>query len=366
MGYAENTLKELWYKKLEGKNYSVAVDDLDTRKIANTTNTAEKSVNVLAGTAKVSITIENTETDSTNIEVKDNQQIENLNNSKFDGFNLGIIKQPNQEAKLEKVVSNMKLTSSQNRIIFDGNPRTATMQGVSDLDKDKNNSGSTYVRAELIEENIYGSTLELKYAIKATNISDVNYYSDNYYMFGDKTNAYEVTLKIDEVTDYLDEALKYEPEASDATRITLTPDSIEETEGDKTIKKYLVKITDWKTLYTENNKERATQKDTSDTVTLGTQRYLSSEESDMEIVNEAEITKIANQTDPDDKSQDKEEKLVRTVPVDVHTNGKVRAVVTITPPTGWDKLTIVLYVLAGAGALAVLSAGVVIIKKKVL
>lgn len=366
LGYAENTLKELWYKKLEGKNYSVAVDDLDTRKIANTTNTAEKSVNVLAGTAKVSITIENTETDSTNIEVKDNQQIENLNNSKFDGFNLGIIKQPNQEAKLEKVVSNMKLTSSQNSIIFDGNPRTATMQGVSDLDKDKNNSGSTYVRAELIEENIYSSTLELKYAIKATNISDVNYYSDNYYMFGDKTNAYEVTLKIDEVTDYLDQALKYEPEASDATRITLTPDSIEETEGDKTIKKYLVKITDWKTLYTENNKERATQKDTSDTVTLGTQRYLSSEESDMEIVNEAEITKLANQTDPDDKSQDKEEKLVRTAPVDVHTNGKVRAVVTITPPTGWDKLTIVLYVLAGAGALAVLSAGVVIIKKKVL
>lgn len=367
LGFTDNQYKEVWYKHLEGMNYSVAVDDLDTRKIANTTNTAEKSVNVVAGTAKVSITIENTENDnSTNIEVKDNQQIEVPNKSKFEGFNLGIIRQPNQEAKLEKVVSNMKLTNAQNNIVFDGNPQTAKMQGVSDLDNDKNNGGSAYVRAEIKEENIYGSTLELKYAIKVTNISDVNYYSDNYYKFGDKTNAYEVTLKIEEVTDYLDEALKYEPDESDATRITLTPDSIEETEGDKTTKKYLVKITDWKTLYTENNKERKAQKDTSDAVTLGTQRYLSSEESDMEFVNEAEITKLANQTDPDDNSQDKAEKLVRTAPVEVHTNGKVKAVVTITPPTGLDRITIILYAVAGAVTLAILSAGVVIIKKKVL
>lgn len=367
LGFTDNQYKEVWYKHLEGMNYSVAVDDLDTRKIANTTNTAEKSVNVVAGTAKVSITIENTENDnSTNIEVKDNQQIEVPNKSKFEGFNLGIIRQPNQEAKLEKVVSNMKLTNAQNNIVFDGNPQTAKMQGVSDLDNDKNNGGSAYVRAEIKEENIYGSTLELKYAIKVTNISDVNYYSDNYYKFGDKTNAYEVTLKIEEVTDYLDEALKYEPDESDATRITLTPDSIEETEGDKTTKKYLVKITDWKTLYTENNKERKAQKDTSDAVTLGTQRYLSNEESDMEFVNEAEITKLANQTDPDDNSQDKAEKLVRTAPVEVHTNGKVKAVVTITPPTGLDRITIILYAVAGAVTLAILSAGVVIIKKKVL
>lgn len=367
LGFTDNQYKEVWYKHLEGMNYSVAVDDLDTRKIANTTNTAEKSVNVVAGTAKVSITIENTENDnSTNIEVKDNQQIEVPNKSKFEGFNLGIIRQPNQEAKLEKVVSNMKLTNAQNNIVFDGNPQTAKMQGVSDLDNDKNNGGSAYVRAEIKEENIYGSTLELKYAIKVTNISDVNYYSDNYYKFGDKTNAYEVTLKIEEVTDYLDEALKYEPDESDATRITLTPDSIEETEGDKTTKKYLVKITDWKTLYTENNKERKAQKDTSDAVTLGTQRYLSNEESDMEFVNEAEITKLANQTDPDDNSQDKAEKLVRTAPVEVHTNGKVKAVVTITPPTGLDRITIILYAVAGAVTLALLSAGVVIIKKKVL
>lgn len=367
LGFTDNQYKEVWYKHLEGMNYSVAVDDLDTRKTANTTNTAEKSVNVVAGTAKVSITIENTENDnSTNIEVKDNQQIEVPNKSKFEGFNLGIIRQPNQEAKLEKVVSNMKLTNAQNNIVFDGNPQTAKMQGVSDLDNDKNNGGSAYVRAEIKEENIYGSTLELKYAIKVTNISDVNYYSDNYYKFGDKTNAYEVTLKIEEVTDYLDEALKYEPDESDATRITLTPDSIEETEGDKTTKKYLVKITDWKTLYTENNKERKAQKDTSDAVTLGTQRYLSSEESDMEFVNEAEITKLANQTDPDDNSQDKAEKLVRTAPVEVHTNGKVKAVVTITPPTGLDRITIILYAVAGAVTLALLSAGVVIIKKKVL
>lgn len=58
--------KEEWYKDLEGTNYSVAVDNLETRKDANSNN---NFANVTAYTAKTSITVENTKEKQVNIDV---------------------------------------------------------------------------------------------------------------------------------------------------------------------------------------------------------------------------------------------------------------------------------------------------------
>ena len=352
----------IWYKNLEGTNYSVAVDNMDSRNTANATEATVK-----AGTARLSITLENTKSNvasATTTQAEDGTTTLTFeSNQEFGGLNFGIIEQPNQEAKVDKVITNIKLTNTQNNLIFDGNPETANIKGVSDLDNTKN-GGSTYTRAELSEESIYGSTLVVTYAIKVTNISDVNYYSDKYYWFGDKDGAYEVTLKINEVTDYLDETLKYIPESSDKNNITVTTDSIEETEVETTIKKYIVKITGWDALYTEKNRERTTEKQTSDTVNITAQRILSNQDDDMEVVNEAEITDAVRNADPDDPDRKKEEKIQRA-PVVVNTNGKVRAIVTITPPTGEDRQSIALYLIAGVVTLAILSTGIVLIKKKV-
>ena len=365
----ENT--NTWLRRLEDTNYSVAIDSLNERKdlnedtedniIDDTKENIKENNKVLidAGTAKMFLSIENTDTEIKEIEItkdengKDKQKEEFKNEIK--GINLGIIEQPKQQAKIEKVITYVTLTNSQNNVVFDGNPETTTMQGVSDLDNQKN-GGSTYVRAEVLEDIIYSSKLELDYEIKVTNVSDVNYYEDNYYLYGEKNNAHEITLKVNEVTDYLDEGVKYLPEKSDKDRINSKITTLKLDDR----KTQVLKLDKWEgVLFT--NKSNDTTRKTTDKIGIVVERTLSRADKDMEIINEAEITGIKHATE----TGDTEEEKLKIAPSEVHTNGRVRVVTSITPPTGENKQLVVYYAIAGIVALAILSAGIVIIKKKI-
>ena len=61
----------------------------------------------------------------------------------------------------------------------------------------------------MLENSLYGTNLELTYEVKITNKSDVNYYNNEYYWFGDKDTNKEVTLTPTNVKDYLDKTLNY-------------------------------------------------------------------------------------------------------------------------------------------------------------
>ena len=335
-----NIYMEQWYKHLENENCSVAIDNLNIRK-----NMTEQ-LNVPATIAKISITIENTIEDSTNIASAEETGSKQI----FNGFNFGIIEQPKQDAKIEKVITNIKLVNAQGNLIFEGNPANAKMKGVSDLNK-TSNEGSTYVRAEIEPETVYGSTLSVSYGIKVTNTSDVNYYTNNYYWFGEDKTA-EVTLQIDKVIDYLDSTLKFQSIDNDhkAEEIELNG-------------KKVLQITGWKKLYTEKRTDRSVQKTTTDTAQIVVQRILSSQDDDMEVINEAEMTSAIRATDPDDTSTDKEERI-KIIPI-TNISAKGKATLTVTPPTGLDKLAIILYIIAGTAGLAILSAGIITIKKKI-
>ncbi len=366
-----NESTNTWFRRLEDTNYSVAIDNLTERKALNedtedniiddTKENIKENNKVLidAGTAKMFLNIENTDTEIKEIEItkdengKDNQK-EEFNNE-IKGINLGIIEQPKQQAKIEKVITYVTLTNSQNNVIFDGNPETTTMQGVSDLDN-QNNGGSTYVRAEVLEDIIYSSKLELDYEIKVTNVSDVNYYEDNYYLYGEKNNAHEITLKLNEVTDYLDEGVKYLPEKSEKDKINSKITTLKLDNRNTQV----LKLDKWEGVLFTNKLNDNTRK-TSDKVSIVVERTLSRADNDMEIINEAEITGIKHATE----TGDTEEEKLRIVPSEVHTNGRVRVVTSITPPTGENKQLIVYYAIAGIVALAILSTGIVIIKKKI-
>lgn len=373
-----------WYKVLEGTNYSVAVDNLDTRKVANSSDNAQ---NVNALTAKASITVENTKNDKANVSIAENgEQTENTKRT-YEGFNLGLVAQPKREALVEKMITNVKLENGQHEIIFEGNPESTKMKGVMDLELDKKTKkgGSTYVRIERDENIIYGSTLTITYAIKVTNISDVNYYNEWYYWFGEKDENKEITLKVNEVMDYLDETLKYKS-CDEKHKVEVTTDFIggNTVDGVDVKKQYKIKVTGWKTLYTVNNKERKQDKQqkvaTSDTAYLVTTRELSQQDADIEILNDAEIEKgkIINyvddlqDNDKDKKSNDAdyptvaELQVIKTSPKEVQANKANTTKVIITPPTGEDKNSIILYTIVGAITLAILSAGVVIIKKRII
>lgn len=335
-----------WYKELDSDKASVAIDNLSTRLAVN--NGTQTSI--MAGTAKINITIENTKDNFANIEVTENGT-KALPKNQFNGLNFGIIEQPKQMAKLEKVITNIKLENAQNNYAFNGNPETDAMQGVSDLDNTKN-GGSKYLRAELVDEYITGSSLELTYGISVTNVSDVNYYNNEYYWFGEANTNKEVTLNISEITDYLDKTLQYNKGLSD-NRI---PDPTSDAEG-----RTILKLPNIGVLYTESNKARAADKlKTTDTFALVAERILSKQDDDREYINEVKIENMKNGKDP--RSDNPNEQPDTARPID-ELPPESKAIVTITPPTGGDRLEILLYTISGIIALAVLSTGVIMIKK---
>lgn len=345
-----------WYKKLNNQNASVGLDNLATRVGVNNGTTQ----NIMAGTARLSISIENTPTNTTDIVVSENGEQAKLASNAFNGLNLGIIEMPKQEAKLEKIITNMKLSNAQNNLGFNGNPETDSLAGVSDLDNAKN-GGSTYVRAELQDEMISGSTLELTYAIKVTNISDVNYYNDNYYYFGEADSNKEVTLVANELVDYLDNTLQLNKEASPGFEV-VTDSNLAQNED--LANKTMIKLSNWnKKLYTEKNTARDNKNvKTSDVATLVAHRILSTQDEDMNFVNQVKLSNATNGTDDRDQNKD-DIKQVEKIKTMVPSDEMAQARATITPPTGADRQTIIMYIVAGTLALAMLSTGVVVIKK---
>ena len=395
----KNALKDsrqdgLWYKNMlykepedkDCKNYSVAVDNMDSVVSAQSmindidhVETVKEKQNagqltpVMAGTAMISITIENTKADEANVTETSDGTV-----CLFPGFNFGIIKRPETHIVVDKVITNLKLVNAQGNIIFDGNPESGKLKGVSDLDY-KSNNGSSYTRIELDEKEIYGSTITITYIITITNNSDVNYYGDNYYWFGeDKTKQVTITPK--EIKDYLDKTLTYmSSDRKDVAQKDATTVSID---GEKVTGKLLTITGFSKELYTTMNKVNKAE-DCKDSVTIIAQRELSASDDDMTILNTAILTSVDSTTgDPNsgdnnweqsEKSQ-KELKVLETIyDKEVQDGIEVKAkkivstaTATITPPTGADKVSPVVYISTGIISLVILSAGVVIIKKKVL
>ena len=373
-----NKKSYIWYKKLQHDNFSVALDNLNTRIAVN----QGALQNMIAGTAKLSIRIESDLSNATGVkgtnDIKENETIsngENTANVKVEylnevanqnicsGLNLGIIEVPNQEVKVEKIITNMKLTTADNRIVFNGNPETNKLQGVSDLD-DAQNGGSTNAKTELSDEIIDRATLELTYTIKVTNVSDVNYYNNEYYYYGKAASNKEVTFEVKEIVDYLDETLQFDKAAStEGFDDTATDDTIAGNE--ELAKKTVIKLANWnKKLYTEKNTTRNNgEYKTSDSVVLVAHGYLA-DNSDMEFINRVKVSKADNGIDDRDKdtSKDAEIQIVRPI---IFNSEMAQARAAVMPPTGADRQTIIIYTVIGTLALAVLSAGIIVIKKYV-
>lgn len=380
--------KEEWYKDISKDIIaSVALDNLNTRKMAN--EAVEGKYDVMASTAKMSITIENNDTETFDMPQNESNEPEqktlaDSNDTKetiyinyvnavkakntFDGLSFGIIEVPKQRVEIQKLITNVTLTSNGN-VLYNGNPENVPSHGVvalSDLDS-KENGGSTYVRAEMQETSLYGTNIELTYEVEITNKSDIDYYINEYYWFGKTENVAdkEVTLTPTDVKDYLDETLEYIAEKSDQARIEeVNKNATIQVDG-KGVKAQELKLKGWKTLYTNKITNRDNKHQISDKVKIVAKRILSNNDNDMEIISRAEIKEVSRTPDSNDSDAEKTEQI-KIAPKEVHTNGMVEALFTITPPTGENRSVTTIYAVAGIVSLILLSTGIVIIKKKVL
>ncbi|MCI9063019.1 MAG: hypothetical protein HFJ17_00185, partial [Clostridia bacterium] len=210
--------KGQWYKHMacntdnnDKNKLSTAVDDLDQRAAYNQKTSTDDKIE--AKTAPMSITVENTKEETVTVQKEEYGTKEIIS-----GINFGIIDIPNISLASDKVVTNVQITNAQGNILADGNPASKNVPYVSDLDKGNHLvKGSNYTKSEINEQELYGSTLRLKYDITVQNNSQVNYYEDdsskyygNYYWFGDSSKSKEATVTVDTILDYLDPSIKYD------------------------------------------------------------------------------------------------------------------------------------------------------------
>ena len=404
---ANNKKDYIWYKHIGElddpqenyleNTYSVAIDNMDSRKTANdeydeNNKEATAHANVSASTSRLSITVENTRSEDKQIRpvyALDGKTIVDTieeSTQKFGELNFGIIRQARPELAIEDVITNVRLVNAQGNTVINGNPETdkGTMQGVTDLDNIKN-GGSSYTRVELETDKITGDTLEVTYGIRVTNVSEINYYGENYYYYGDPKDCHEVTLKADNVYDYLDKSFAF-----DEKQLT-SQDNIHKFEiekignnvsgiikqKDKDYKEWIgwrINISGWRdNLYT--NRMGETQRGAkqneikiSETATFAATRLLSGQEDDWLFKNSAVVMSARNKPEEDpydtDEEDVKEENIRMIVPASIPERMDT-AIITIMPPTGYDIQSIIFYITAGIIALAIMFIGIIIIKRKV-
>ena len=375
LGYNTNNYGEEWYKHLESSNYSVAIDSLSMRA---SHNSGTKQNSMIAGTALFDITIENTPS---------NYGITGFNQmATFEGFNFGIIVQPKQKIDISKKITNVKLVNTPN-VLFDGNPETENMAGVTDLDG-INNNGSTYTRMEIETANIYGSELTLTYDIEVRNTSDINYYETDaghrgwYYMFGEHNPVYSkvANIKVDEVIDCNDPVLTYASNSDRVYLVTKRGEDWENKEGTTTeVQKANRKIVIEKEqeLANKNEDGKYSYKDVlgingwgilargaSDNITLQFSKVLSAKDDDLNFINVAGISTANNSVQDNDKDNTNATETIKYLKP-AESEKPALAESTISAPTGSNVYVITtIYVVSGIILLSLIACGIVLIIRK--
>ncbi len=382
LGYDTNKYGNEWYKYVEADNYSVAVDSLNTRAKCAEENPPKE---ISAGSALMDITIENTKDPYT---VNGNGMQEET----FGGMNFGIIEQAKQKVEIHKTITDVGMNNTPN-VLFKGNPQDGDLPGVTDLDGNDDNQGSTYTRMEVASENIYGSEFTLKYNVTVRNVSDVNYYETDkkytgwYYKFGAHSTKYSDQIRIN-VKDVID---CYDPVLTDSTGEKSNGKNIETVkitrEGEmalaenkyetKTVRdqerialekyneeykyKEVLRVTGWKLL--QNNYRNP---DNSwDSVVLQFGKVLSTENDDLDYLNGAGVAEAVNSVAEEHLSNETAQFTLKFArPVELPPPSFAEAV--ISAPTGDNKqLMTTIYLLSAVVGLTAIAVGLVIyIKKK--
>lgn len=354
----ENATK--WYLDEDNRN-SEAKDNLNIREVID--NQMKDNVSdTVTNRDKTSITKIDSNTPLLAIPVEYNQYVTDCTQTDsagnkleyaIDNVDFGIIKRPQQKIDFKKVISNIKVTYANGQVLCDGSPDD-NLPGVQVL---PDNS----IRIEIGNELIYGSQLEITYELVATNTSELDYTlaETDFYNYGykfapkDDTNMVQYDSLI--VLDYVDNELTFKTGSYNGT-------VYEWHELDKnTINSYFEngRILD------NEAKRKLLQTYSTVLETQGVpqnQTIKPGEELKVPIV----LTRLL--ANGEELAYDNTGNVVQIgkngggpiIPAMEVTTYSPR--ITITPATGQSRI----YYVIGIGALVVLSAGIILIRKKVL
>lgn len=199
-----------WYRVNTDKRYSDALDNYATRLKIDSEDTSinkmdSKTPTMVFG-VELADDIDNKKTETSGID-KVTFSIKNID--------FGIIERPRQSIDVTKRAKSMKITLANGQVIADA--KIVEKDGKLQLEQqvkgviytepsDKNNPKNGQIKAEIDNELIQGSKVEIEYEIKVQNNSEIDYDSEKYYCYGEK-DVEIVKIKASGVYDYLDNTM---------------------------------------------------------------------------------------------------------------------------------------------------------------
>lgn len=220
-----------WYKKDVNTRKTDALDNIDTRKTIDaemrkiTRNNAEDEINkAYEGTSDViKTTSMDSKTPAMSFSVEYETTITDGNDDKVEfivkNVDFGIVERAKQLMDISKRVSAFKITLANGQVLMDaevtedgklkGSHSNLSYMGPTNTNGINVNG---ILKAELDSELIEGATVEVTYAIKVTNVSEKDYDSPNYYLYGNKKGAQLIKNSVTGVIDYLDGKIVFVPD----------------------------------------------------------------------------------------------------------------------------------------------------------
>lgn len=220
-----------WYKKDVNTRKTDALDNIYTRKTIDaemrkiTRNNAEDEINkAYEGTSDViKTTSMDSKTPAMSFSVEYETTITDGNDDKVEfivrNVDFGIVERAKQLMDISKRVSAFKITLANGQVLMDaevtedgklkGSHSNLSYMGPTNTNGINVNG---ILRAELDSELIEGATVEVTYAIKVTNVSEKDYDSPNYYLYGNKKRAQLIKNSVTGVIDYLDGKIVFVPD----------------------------------------------------------------------------------------------------------------------------------------------------------
>ena len=298
--------------------------------------------------------------------------------NRLNSIDFGIIERARQILELDKSISRVRITLANGNVVVNAKLVDGVLQDITQnvtvVPPSAANNGQ--VKVEIDQELVQGAELDIDYGLKVTNASELDYQTQEFYMFGKGhgENADElVTLQPSLIVDYIDanittseewkvlsteEKTNYIYDINNVNSEGLLSPSLKDTLKDSTIK----------AAQTEQLKDNilkpiGEESERSVVATLQGRKLLSiNDETFLE--NHAEIIKV--------KRNNGGSVLITTpgnyVPSDLSTSEEDNSVsesVTVLPPTGLET-DYIAYTLLTLSSLGILVSGIILIKKYVL
>lgn len=367
-----------WYREVN-PIYSDALDNYEKRKEIDGNNTEINfKTDFESGDSKMDSTtpmmvfdIENTDTNSNKVYL--NNEV-NTPNYVVERIDFGIVERPRQQIIADKKATKVQMSLPNGQQIIDATiDRNGNISGErTGLTAEPGVNGQNgFMKIEIDNELLQGSTLKIKYKIIATNNSEIDYNTSEYYLYGEKPadNSKLAALTPLGIMDYLDENWKFDEQNNNDgewvelkdTELTDLIENPDETSVKAKTKLYSQKLSSNALLpkNTSNNDENS-----SIDLDLVVSKYLSIQD-EIVLANDVEIVKVGTNIG---------RKLYHETPgnyvpakENTYEGDDDRATpITITPHTGGNGMEGIQKAAIGMGILIALGIGIVFIKKKVL